>query len=649
MKTQPYICRVQIKNFRNFRSVDFRLNKRQVVIGENGVGKSNLLRALQLILDPTLSEKDRALEESDFWAGLDAPMENGEEIEISMYLSDYEDNLDLLAQLVDATVMLDGGQEALKLTYRFYPDENGDYRFIVFKGDDETRPFTYEDRKVLNIKVIKAIRDVEAEMRSPRTSPLTQVLKQKYAPSKEALTDIAQRLDSTGRSVLQVDQIQSLENCLKERINAILASDRNGFDVSLRTTNADASKLLYALRPLIDGRETYDASLGVDNVLYVALVLLQLQDSTVPPFLDVDKYERLARKNQELATRFYRKTAANDYELQGDEMSDGYPDLYRVMSETFGSNGVTILAVEEPEAHLHPIYQRLLYKHFIKDCKAPVITTTHSTHISAVADVKSIVRLLETSNGTDVKTTADLNLESRELDDLARYIDVNRGEVYMAKGVVFVEGYAEEYLLPRFAEGLGFELDRFGVVVCNIASTNFKPYWRFAQALGLPCVAITDGDPDPGFPQAFLGLIRAFKLCESSFQEEEWEAYTFSISTSKQRALLAQYDFFVGETTFETDIFAANTTEQKQKIILQVFNELTEGRERQQENFARELALGEYDACLRKIENGNGIGKGRFAQRLATYARQLTPPEYIRLALLQIKAKVAKTKVEVQR
>ncbi|MBP3557915.1 MAG: AAA family ATPase [Thermoguttaceae bacterium] len=46
MKTQPYICRVQIKNFRNFRSVDFRLNKRQVVIGENGVGKSNLLRAL---------------------------------------------------------------------------------------------------------------------------------------------------------------------------------------------------------------------------------------------------------------------------------------------------------------------------------------------------------------------------------------------------------------------------------------------------------------------------------------------------------------------------------------------------------------------------------------------------------------------------
>lgn len=641
MKTQPYICRVQIKNFRNFRSVDFRLNKRQVVIGENGVGKSNLLRALQLILDPTLSEKDRTLEESDFWAGLDAPMENGVEIEISIYLSDYEDNLDLLAQLVDATVILDSGQEALKLTYRFYPDENGDYRFIVFKGDDETRPFTYEDRKVLNIKVIKAIRDVEAEMRSPRTSPLTQVLKQKYAPSKEALTDIAQRLDSTGQNVLQVAQIQSLEKCLKERLNAILASDRNGFDVSLRTMNADASKLLYALRPLIDGRETYDASLGVDNVLYVALVLLQLQDSTVPPFLDVDKYERLARKNQELATRFYRKTAANDYELQGDEMSDGYPDLYRVMSEIFGSNGVTILAVEEPEAHLHPIYQRLLYKHFIKDCKAPVITTTHSTHISAVADVKSIVRLLETSSGTDVKTTADLNLEPRELDDLARYIDVNRGEIYMAKGVVFVEGYAEEYLLPRFAEGLGFELDRFGVVVCNIASTNFKPYWRFAQALGLPCVAITDGDPKTKTP----GVERAFKLCQDCFSEKDRNDYQ-AVSAAERRALLAQYDFFVGETTLETDIFAANVAEQKRQTIIQVFNELTEGGEKQKEHFATELTSGQYKACLSKIEE---IGKGRFAQRLATYARQLTPPEYIRQALLQIKAKVAKTKVEVQR
>ena len=78
MKTQPYICRVHIENFRNFHSVDFSLGEKQVLIGENAVGKSNLLYALQLILDPTLSEKDRMLEESDFWDGIENPMDNGQ-------------------------------------------------------------------------------------------------------------------------------------------------------------------------------------------------------------------------------------------------------------------------------------------------------------------------------------------------------------------------------------------------------------------------------------------------------------------------------------------------------------------------------------------------------------------------------------------
>ena len=108
MKTQPYISRVHIENFRNFRSVDFRLSDKQVLIGENAVGKSNFLAALQLILDPTLSEKDRMLEESDFWEGLQDPMESGQQILIEVFFTNFEDDQNVLAQLQDATVMLDG-------------------------------------------------------------------------------------------------------------------------------------------------------------------------------------------------------------------------------------------------------------------------------------------------------------------------------------------------------------------------------------------------------------------------------------------------------------------------------------------------------------------------------------------------------------
>lgn len=118
MKTQPYICRVHIENFRNFHSVDFSLGEKQVLIGENAVGKSNLLYALQLILDPTLSEKDRMLEESDFWDGIENPMDDGHYILIEIYLANFEDNKNLLAQLADASVMVEG-KETLKISYKF--------------------------------------------------------------------------------------------------------------------------------------------------------------------------------------------------------------------------------------------------------------------------------------------------------------------------------------------------------------------------------------------------------------------------------------------------------------------------------------------------------------------------------------------------
>ena len=67
-----------------------------------------------------------------------------------------------------------------------------------------------------------------------------------------------------------------------------------------------------------------------------------------------------------------------------------------------------------------------------------------------------------------------------------------------ARGVIFVEGDAEEALVPVFASSLGHNLDDLGVTVCNVAGTNFGPYVKLAEALGLPWVVITDWDPLDG-------------------------------------------------------------------------------------------------------------------------------------------------------
>ena len=73
----PYISRVKIHNFRNFKDVDVKLGHKQVIVGENNVGKTNFIRALQLILDPSLSDEDRILDASDFNSSIENPMEKG--------------------------------------------------------------------------------------------------------------------------------------------------------------------------------------------------------------------------------------------------------------------------------------------------------------------------------------------------------------------------------------------------------------------------------------------------------------------------------------------------------------------------------------------------------------------------------------------
>ncbi len=62
-----HIDSVTIRNFRNFMDCTARFTEGfQTIIGENNVGKTNLLFAIRLVLDRALSFKVRSLQESDF-------------------------------------------------------------------------------------------------------------------------------------------------------------------------------------------------------------------------------------------------------------------------------------------------------------------------------------------------------------------------------------------------------------------------------------------------------------------------------------------------------------------------------------------------------------------------------------------------------
>lgn len=145
-----FISRVKIKNYRNFKDVDVRLGHKQIIIGENNVGKTNFLKALQLILDSTLFDEHRMLEESDFNDTLVDPMENREEIVIEVYIENYPNNKTILAVFQDATFKNKKGKEIMKvlLTYRFFPyiDDAGniEYQYNTRKQEKEGVGCTYE-------------------------------------------------------------------------------------------------------------------------------------------------------------------------------------------------------------------------------------------------------------------------------------------------------------------------------------------------------------------------------------------------------------------------------------------------------------------------------------------------------------------------
>jgi putative ATP-dependent endonuclease of OLD family len=611
------LSRIVIKNFRNFKSLDVQLGDHAVVIGENRVGKTNMLFALRLILDPSLPDSMRRLKLEDFWDGLPRPLSLNDAIEISIEFSGFEASENLLAILADHLVNPD--PMIARITYRYQPvpglkappKSESEYEFLIFGGDRPDNTLGYELRRWMPLDLFPALRDAESDLARWSRSPLRPLLDRAAQTVDTAkLKKLAEGVHETTTKIAELPELASVTDGVNKQLISMVGK-KHAVETALGFAPTEPDRLLRALQLMIDGgiRRVAEASLGSANVLYLALKHLE--------------HEYLIKE---------------------------------------GERQHTFLAIEEPEAHLHPHLQRLIYRNYLQTRdeldvvheSRSILLTTHSPNVASVTPLSNIVvlRLLVSEKHTVGQSLRDINLAQQEREDLERYIDVTRGELFFSKGVILVEGDAERFMLPTLAKIYDAELDfdALGITVCSIAGTNFAPYVRLLgpKGLNIPFAVLTDfdpkgekvsqedADPEEGGVGVSYGSIRVVNhIMPHVIEEKLWGELTFEAIL----ALAPKNGVFLNTMTFEIDLFKTGAqVEFAEAISNLTTNQKMKDRFNKLAKDPNTLSPAQF---LKDIES---LGKGRVAQRLASilFAKRTDVcPPYIKAAINYMKARLA--------
>ncbi len=152
-----------------------------------------------------------------------------------------------------------------------------------------------------------------------------------------------------------------------------------------------------------------------------------------------------------------------------------------------------IVALEEPEAHLHPNAVRALWK-TIRDIEGQKLIATHSGDLLSEVDLTAIRRIYKRRGQVKVGAIVPGTLEPRDQKKFDFLVRRTRGELFFARCWLLGEGETEAILFAGVAEVLGLDLEQAGVRCVEYRLGDIDYFLDAANALGISWHCLTDAD-----------------------------------------------------------------------------------------------------------------------------------------------------------